>query len=536
MHVTELWITIVLFAAVTVMGFAAASWRRAHDGPHLESLDEWSLAGRKFGSWIGWFMLGGDLYTAYTFVAVPALLYGTGALGFYAIPYTAIEYPMVFLILIRLWSVCRKHGYVTPADYVRGRFGSPTLALAVAVTGVVATMPYIALNLIGIQAVLSVIGLSGHWPLIIAFAVLAAFTYRSGLRAPALIAFAKDALVYLMIVIAIIYIPAKVGGWGHIFTAANAHFKAVPPHTGGLLTSSNQLTYATLAFGSAAAIFLYPHAITGMLSTRSREVVKRSIAWLPVYSIVLGLIALLGVVALAAHVKPLVSNGKANTNTIIPGLFEQVFPHWLAGIAFATIIIGALVPSAVMSIAAANLFTRNIYKEYLRRQADDAEQARVSKITSLAVKVGAILFILLLQPQFSINLQLIGGVIILQTLPAVFVGLYTSWPHRAGLLCGWAAGMVTGVWMLYVTPNPAAKQAHWGGSSFAFSHLGMHTSVALYTGFVAVVVNLVVVAAVSVIAKAFRVPDGVDATAEEDYFTDEEDVTAPAVPPEVALA
>ena len=65
----------------------------------------------------------------------------------YALPYVAIEYPLVFLIMIRFWSVSKTHGYVTAADFVRARFGSPTLALAVAVTGIVATMPYIALNL-----------------------------------------------------------------------------------------------------------------------------------------------------------------------------------------------------------------------------------------------------------------------------------------------------------------------------------------------------------------------------------------------------
>jgi SSS family solute:Na+ symporter len=388
-------------------------------------------------------------------------------------------------------------------------------------------MPYIALNLIGIQATLQVIGLNGHWPLIVAFIVLAAFTYRSGLRAPALIAFVKDVLIYLMIIVAIAYIPAHVGGWGHVFTTFNAHFASVKPHNAFLLTGSNQLQYATLAFGSAAAIFLYPHAITGVLSTRSRDVVKRSIAWLPVYSIVLGLIALLGAVALAAGIKPLVSGGKANTNTIIPSLFESVFPHWFAGIAFATIIIGALVPSAVMSIAAANLFTRNIYKEYWRRDASDREQAEVSKITSLVVKAGAVLFILGLQPQFSINLQLIGGVIILQALPSVFIGLYTRWPHRAGLLAGWAAGMGTGVAMLYVTANPAANQAHWGGSAFALSHLGFHTTQSLYTGFIAVVINLLVTAIVTLAAKALRVPDGTDETAAADYYTDEADLPAP---------
>src|ERR671928_469326 len=184
------------------MGFAAARWRRAQSLMHL---DEWGLGGRSFGSWITWFLLGGDLYTAYTFVAVPALMFGAGAAGFFAVPYTVIIYPLAFLVLVRLWSVSHRHGFVTPADFVRARFGSPTLALLVALTGIVATMPYIALQLVGIEAVLKTMGIAGEWPIIIAFAVLAAYTYQSGLRAPALIAFVKDALIYLVVIVAIIY-------------------------------------------------------------------------------------------------------------------------------------------------------------------------------------------------------------------------------------------------------------------------------------------------------------------------------------------
>src|ERR1700709_1641947 len=190
----ELAVFVVLFAAVSVMGFVAARWRRADD---LDHLDEWGLGGRNFGAWITWFLLGGDLYTAYTFVAIPALLFSSGALGFYAVPYTIIAFPLVMLPLLRLWSVARVNGYVTPADFVRGRYDSPLLALAIAVTGIVATMPYIALQLAGLEAVLRTIGLNGsgfwgHAPLFVAFVVLAAYTYQSGLRAPALVAGGKD--------------------------------------------------------------------------------------------------------------------------------------------------------------------------------------------------------------------------------------------------------------------------------------------------------------------------------------------------------
>jgi len=185
---------VLLFAFITWLGFAAANWRKGD----LDLLHEWGLGGRRFGTLITWFLIGGDLYTAYTFIAVPALAYGAGAIAFFAVPYTVVVYPILFLVFPRLWYVCHKHGYITAADFVRGRFGNRWLALAVTVTGIVATMPYNALQLVGIQVVIGALGISGagDLPLIIAFIILAAFTYSSGLRAPASIAIVKDILIY----------------------------------------------------------------------------------------------------------------------------------------------------------------------------------------------------------------------------------------------------------------------------------------------------------------------------------------------------
>jgi SSS family solute:Na+ symporter len=529
-NAVELTVFVVLFLVVTVMGFAAARWRRADDLMHL---DEWGLGGRSFGSWITWFLLGGDLYTAYTFVAVPALVFGAGAAGFFAVPYTVVIYPLVFLVVIRLWSVSHVRGFVTPADFVRARFDSPTMALLVAITGIVATMPYIALQLVGIEAVLKTMGITGSLPLWIAFAILALYTYNSGLRAPALIAFVKDSLIYLTIIVAVIVIPSKVGGWGTMFDAAAAKFQAAG--SGGLLLApAGGWNYATLALGSALALFLYPHSVTGVLAASNRDVLKRNMSALPVYSLALGLIALLGYMAIAAKTTPVGGDG----NTIVPRLFQGMFPSWFAGVAFAAIGIGALVPAAVMSIAAANLFTRNIYKEYLKKDATPAQEATVAKVTSLVVKLGAVAAIIFINPQFSIDLQLIGGVIILQTLPAVAMGLYTRWLHRGGLVAGWVAGMVAGLWMLYEIPKPATKtapgRAHFGGSAFPLSKLGFDTKATLYAGFIALLVNVVVVLVVTALLRAMKVADGVDGTAESDYTAEREDPTVRDLPDPLA--
>ena len=520
----ELGIFIALFASVAGIGFVAVRWRRA---PSLASIDEWGLGGRRFGTFVSWFLLGGDLYTAYTFIAIPALLYGAGALGFFAVPYTIIVYPLVFAIMPRLWSVAHRHGAATPADFIRVRFGSSTLALAVALTGVVATMPYIALQLVGIEAVLQSMGLAGTgWqkdlPLIIAFAILAAYTYTSGLRAPALIAFVKDALIYVVVIVAVIYIPSRLGGYGHILSAAQAHFAQPKVKKAGgsfLLPPGGGTAYWTLALGSAFALFMYPHSITAVLSTGTRNVIRRNSVLLFPYSFLLGLIALLGYMAIAAHVQV------TNTNLAVPELFQKMFPHWFVGIAFSAIAIGALVPAAIMSIAAANLFTRNVWVEYFDRNATPEREAAVARIVSLLVKIGAVVFVLALSGQFSVNLQLLGGVWILQTFPAIVSGLYTRIFHRWALLLGWLAGMVTGTLMAYAVPNPAKHQHHFGGSVYSWHYLGLHFKA--YHGFIALVLNVIVVVVASAVLNAVRAPRGEDRTRPADY----EELSGPPVPP-----
>jgi SSS family solute:Na+ symporter len=518
-------IVVVSFLIVTCIGFASARWRPAEDPMQL---NEWGLGGRGFGTFVSWFLLGGDIYTAYTFIAVPAAVYGTGAAGFFAVPYTIICYPLVFLFLPRLWSVSHRHGYVTPADFVRGRYGSRGLSLAVALTGILATMPYIALQLVGIQAVLTTLGLGGSsglakdLPLLIAFAVLAAYTYSSGLRAPALIAFVKDTLIYIVIIVAAIYIPLRLGGYGHIFHSAATALAKPNPATGkprgSLITGpQQQWAYATLALGSAMALFMYPHSVTGVLASRTRLTVRRNTAVLPAYSLMLGFLALLGFMAITAGVGAGVKG--YNAQLAVPQLFDKMFPSWFAGVAFAAIGIGALVPAAIMSIAAANLFTRNVYREFIRPDASPAEETRVSKLVSLVVKIGALAFVLGMDKTFAINFQLLGGIWILQTFPGLVTGLFTRWFHRWALLVGWAAGMAYGTWAAYGVHAAGKPTSHFGGSNANIPGIGQVG----YIGLTAFVLNVAVAVVLTLVLRAVRAPEGTDETRASDYTAERGD-------------
>jgi SSS family solute:Na+ symporter len=435
------------FLLVTAAGFLAARWRRAD----LHSLEEWGLAGRRFGTVIVWFLIGGDCYTAYTVIAVPAALYGGGAIGFFAIPYAILTYPLMMLVLPRLWTICHRERYVTLSDYVHGRYRSRWLSVAFAVTGILATMPYIALQLVGIREVIAAMGIHGEWPLIAAFAILAAYTYTSGLRAPAAIAVVKDMMLYIMVIAAIILIPARLGGYSAIFSHAAHLLSHHTPVASIVLQPAQYWSYSTLAIGSAMALLFYPHTFTGVLSA---------------------------------------SNGiqSKDTSAVVPLLFVHMFPEWFAGFCLAAIGIGALVPASIMSIATANLFTRNLWGEFARTPLTPPQEASMAKTVSLLIKFGALAFVLTSSARYAIQLQLLGGIWIMQLVPGVLCGLFTRWFRGAALLAGWIAGMAAGTAMAMAT----------GMKTAVFPlHLFGHT-VAMYAALPAVAINLIVTAMVSV--------------------------------------
>ncbi len=483
LHSIALMIFCLFFVLVTMAGFWAVRWRRPAAGMH--SLEEWGLAGRNFGTWITWFLIGGDLYTAYTVIAVPAALYGAGAMGFFAVPYAVIAYPYMMVVLPKLWTVCHRHGYITFADFVAGRYGNRWLTVAIALTGILALMPYIALQLVGMRVVIAALGVQGEWPLGVAFVILAAYTYSSGLRAPAVIAIVKDVMLYIMVMAAVIILPWKLGGYARVFELASQALATHKPAASILLRPQQYLGYSTLAIGSAIALMLYPHTATAVLSAKSANVVRRNAAMLPAYSFMLGLIALLGFIALAAGVVT------KDPNASVPLLFLKMFPEWFAGFCLAAIAVGALVPASIMSIAASNLFTRNLYGEFARRKATPRQESQMAKIVSLAVKFGALVFVLRLPAPYAIEMQLLGGIWMTQLFPSVVIGVFTRWFNPWALLAGWVAGMATGTGMaVSLGLKSSVYPLHIGGNVYA-----------MYAAVPALLLNLAVSAALTA---AFR--------------------------------
>lgn len=479
---------VVVFCLICLL-VAVIGVGRREPGSESTSLEEWGLGGRRFGAFLSWCLIGGDFYTAYTIIAVPSLVFASGADGFFALPFTILVYPLVFLLMPRLWSICKVHHLVTTADFARFRYGSPTLELCVALTGILALLPYIALQLLGMEVAIGMAWpatsstLSHALPLAAAFLVLATFTFTSGLKAPARLAFLKDAMIYLVVIAAIWLIPQRLGGYARIFTNAGAVFAN---RSGSLILPQGHFaSYATLALGSAMAAFMYPHTVTSVLSARDRKAIQRNAVLLPAYTVLLGMLALTGLMAVAAHVQV------RDSKLAVPVLLGEFLPPWAVGFCGAAIMVAALVPASIMAIAAANLFTRNVLPK-LRTAPDPAHDTRTARWSALFVLICALGLVFVLPVTFAIDLQLLGGIWILQTFPTIALGLWQTRFNAFGLLCGWLVSVPLASWM--------ALRGGAVHTTVVLTLAGRHCSV--YLGLVALALNLVISGAGSLLTPA----------------------------------
>ncbi|WP_048161519.1 sodium:solute symporter family protein [Thermoplasma acidophilum] len=491
----EITVFLVFFVLFVLIGFLAKNFRRGN----LNQLPEWALGGRRLGTFLVWFLVGADLYTAYTFIAVPSSMYAVGSIYFFAVPYVSLAFAIAMITMPKLWTLSKKRGYVTAGDFVSDRFNSNALAMIIALTGIVAELPYIALQIVGMRAILTGmltplggnVDLASNIALVLAILVLIGFTYTSGLRGTSLTAVMKDAIIFTTVIVVIVTVFVAYHSALHEAFTVKPVYADLPPKFYN--------AYWTLFLMSAAALYLYPHAINGSLSSMSAQKLRLSTALLPIYGIGLAFLALFGViiygVPAAEHVLKITYAN--NGAMVVPTLIATVTPSWFTGFAFLGIFIGGLVPAAIMSMSQATLLTRNVIK-YLGRELEEKRETFIAKVSMIFFQLLALAFVFIVPETYSISLQLIGGIIILQTLPAVFLGMYVKRLEKYAVAAGWLAGIVAGIYF-EVYSNFVYFKYSIIKTTLMPSSLGF-----IFVGFTALVINLIVVGVVEAVVYALH--------------------------------
>ena len=402
---------------------------------------EYIVGGRRIGAFLLWLLLAGEIYTTFTFLGAAGWAYGKGAPAYYILCYGTIAYIISFFIAPPIHRIARERGYLTGPDFFADRYGSKLLGAIVALLGFLMLVPYVTLQLTGMQILLQIAGFGTFNPLVavaIGFFIIAAFTFVAGLRGAAWASVAKDGLVLLGVVFAGIVLPSQFFG-----SPAGALDAVIRDHPGWLVigppsSPSGIVWVISTTVLTACGFFMWPQSMAAIYSARNEDALRRNAVFLPFYQVMLLLVFFAGFAAL--EILPGLKGPAADQSFML--VVQKSYPAWVLGIIAAAGTLAALVPASGQLLAAASIVGKNVLADYGIAR-DPAAQTRATRILVLVVALLAFAFWALAKTTL-VGLLLIGYNGITQLFPGVVLGLSPRRPPAAAV----GAGIITGVVVL----------------------------------------------------------------------------------------
>ena len=460
----------VIFGIVvigSIAGFYAGS-------RYKMDLEQWTVAGRGFGLVLVWLLMAGEVYTTFSFLGASGWAYSRGAPVLYIVAYLILAYVTSFYFLPQIWEVGRKYGMQTEPDFFYKRYGSMFMSALVALVGVIFLIPYLQLQVTGLGLIVNVASfeaISREVAMTIGIALVAAFVFVSGIRAVAWVSVLKDLLMLFAAIFIGIGVPyAYFGGIGPLFKAlvnANPAHLVMPGSTKNMGHSWYISTVLLTSFG----FYMWPHLFGATFTAKNSNTLRRNAVIMPLYSITLPLIFLVGFAALL--VMPGLSNGDMSLLTIV----RKTYPAWFLGVIGGAGAITAMVPAAILTLTAATLFTKNFYRPVFAPNMTDDQVAKMAKI--LVVVISAItLYFALYSSTTLVSLLLLGYSGVTQFFPGVIFGLYWRRVTMPGVFVGMIVGVAIVAYLMLNKMDP---------------FMGLHA------GFFALCVNFVVTTVISLL-------------------------------------
>jgi solute:Na+ symporter, SSS family len=464
-----------IVVVASVVGFYAGA-------RHKMDLEQWTVGGRGFGLLLVWLLMAGEVYTTFTFLGASGWAYSRGGPALYILAYMPLAYVLSFFILPPIWEVGSKYRLQTQADFFQLRYGSKALSAFVALVGVVFIIPYLQLQLVGLGIIVEVSSFGGihRTPaMIVAFAIVAAFVFTSGVRGVAWVSVIKDLLLLFAAVFIGIAVPYMYfGGIGKMFAAV---IHARPTHLvmPGTTRNLGHTWYISTVLLTSLGFYMWPQAFGSSFTAKSGDTLRRNAVVMPLYGITMPLMLFVGLGALL--VLPNLTNGDLSLLTIV----RKTFPAWFLGLVGGAGALTAMVPAAIQILTAATLFAKNLWRPLFAPHMSDQQVAKLAKITVLAITAIA-LTSAIYSSTTIVSLLLLGYAGVTQFFPGVVLGLFSKRVSGPGVFAGILVGIFT------VTSLMITRRDPWIG---------------LNAGFVALCLNFVVVTVVMIV-RPNRAPYG----------------------------
>jgi len=448
-------VALSIISAIVAVGSLAGFYARSHRKMDLE---QWTVAGRGFGVILVWVLMAGEIYTTFTFLGASGWAYSRGGPVLYILGYQPLMYVVSFFVLPYVWEVGKKCKLQSQADFFEVRYGSKYLAAFVALIGVICLLPYAQLQLKGLGLIVQVASFGAIPPtaaMVVAFALVAAFVFVSGVRGVAWASVIKDILLLFAALFIGIAIPhIYFGGIGRMFAAMA---QAKPEHLvmPGATKNLGHGWYITSVLLTACGFFMWPQSFAAAFTARNARILRRNAVFLPLYSMTMPLMVFVGLTAVL--VLPKLSDGDLSLLTIV----RKTFPAWFLGIIGGAGALTAMVPAAIQLLTAATLFAKNLCRPILAPGMSDQKVARLAKVMVVVLALGALY--LAIQTSVSlVSLLLLGYAGVAQFFPGVILGLFSKRVTTSGVFAGLAAGVIITSVLMLTNRDP------WNGVSAGF--------------------------------------------------------------------
>lgn len=436
----------VIFGIVlagSFIGFRAGAGRKMN-------LEEWSIAGRSFGTVFIWLLMAGEIYTTFAFLGASGWAYSRGGPALYIMAYITLGYVVSFFVLPQIWELGRAHGLQTQSDFFEKRYRSKYLALFVSIVGVLFVIPYLQLQLVGLGIIVQVASFD-HIPrttaMFIAVVLVSLFVLAGGMRAVAWVSVLKDILMIFAAVSIGVYVPMHYfGGTGPMFRIlAETH----PSHLvmPGATHNMGHAWFISSVLLSACGFYMWPHTFGAAFTAKSGHVLRRNAIVTPLYTISLAFIFFAGFAAF------LLVPGLSNGDMSLLMLARKTFPAWFLGIIGGAGALTAMVPAAIIILTAATLFAKNVYRPIVAPAMTDEGVARLAKAMVIVLSLASF-YLALHSSTTLVALLLLGYAGISQFFPGVVLGLFWHGVSTIGVTCGLAAGLITVVALVLTKNDP----------------------------------------------------------------------------------
>ena len=400
---------------------------------------EYLVAGRSLGALLLWILSAGEIYTTFTFLGAAGWAYGKGAPVYYILCYGPVAYVIGYFVMPLVWKVGHRFGMLTIGDLFATRYASKALGAFVGIVGFAFIIPYITLQLTGLQTLLGIAGygkVNAELAVFVAVIVIALFVFATGLRGSAWTSIVKDAVVLAGVGFAGVALPV------HFFGSPAAVIAKVESlHPGWLTLSTTDSTYNLTWFVSTVVLngitfFLFPHSIMSVYSAKSAESLRRNYVFLPFYNVMLALMVFAGLTALL--VMPGFTGPAADRSFV--AVVAQYYPPWVLGAIAGAGSLAALVPVSVQLLGATGLFVKNVLADPLSWQLSDGQRTLVIRVLLVVLAAGALVLWAFL------NTTLVELLLIAYNGMGQFVpGFAAAFWWRRATATGVAAGIAAGI-------------------------------------------------------------------------------------------